>query len=53
MVSRDVTNRISRDLDISDWWVIYMLGRNLEPHIFRDVLHEFANEIQPKREDKD
>lgn len=53
MVPRDIVKRISRDLDIGDWWLVYMLGRNLDPIIFKDVLTELVQEIQPKRNDKE
>lgn len=38
-------------VDIGDWWIIYMLGRNLDPIIYRDVLAELSKSItvQPKK----
>ena len=38
-------------VDIGDWWIIYMLGRNLDPIIYRDVLADLAKSItvQPKK----
>lgn len=32
-------------VDIGDWWIIYMLGRNLDPIIYRDVLADLAKSI--------
>jgi hypothetical protein len=37
--------KISLKVDIGDWWIIYMLGRNLDPIIYRDVLADLAKSI--------
>lgn len=50
MVPREVVNRVSEELDIGDWWLIYMLGRNLDPIIFKDVLTELSKELKPSRD---
>lgn len=49
MVPRDVATDISNNLDIGDWWLIYMLGRNLDPIIYKDVLGELVKEIDIKK----
>lgn len=49
MVPRDVAPEVSDSLDIGDWWLIYMLGRNLEPVIFRDVMVELAKDVDVKK----
>lgn len=51
MVPRDVAYAISNHLDIGDWWLIYMLGRNLDPIIFKDVLTQLVEDI-PNEEKK-
>lgn len=53
MVPREVAHKISRDLDIGDWWLIYMLGRNLDPIIFKDVLTEFSKQLNTERNEKE
>lgn len=53
MVPRDVAKRASRNLDIGDWWLIYMLGRNLDPIVFKDVLTDFVKDVPSKREERD
>ncbi|KAJ6627580.1 Innexin inx1, partial [Pseudolycoriella hygida] len=52
MVPRDVAFAISKYLDIGDWWLVYMLGRNLDPIIYRDVLSQLAEDI-PEEDKKD
>lgn len=49
MVPRAVATHISNGLDIGDWWFLYMLGRNLDPIIYRDVLTELVKEIDIKK----
>lgn len=46
LVPSDVAHTVSDSLDIGDWWLIYMLGRNLEPVIYRDVLTELAKDVE-------
>uniref|UniRef100_A0A336LJ58 Innexin n=1 Tax=Culicoides sonorensis TaxID=179676 RepID=A0A336LJ58_CULSO len=31
MVPREVASAVTRKTDIGDWWILYMLGRNLDP----------------------
>jgi hypothetical protein len=52
MVPREVAEVVSRKTDIGDWWIIYMLGRNLDPMIFKDVMVELAKKIEVKRNKK-
>lgn len=52
MVPRSVANDISHNLDLGDWWIIYMLGRNLDPIIFRDVLGELVKEIDVNKKSR-
>lgn len=49
MVPREIAYAVSKKTDIGDWWIIYMLGRNLDPIIYKDVLAELAKQIQPKK----
>lgn len=46
MVPREVASVVTRKTDIGDWWILYMLGRNLDPVIYRDVLIELAKRIE-------
>lgn len=49
MVPIEVAEAISRKTNIGDWWIIYMLGRNVDPVIFRDVVSELAKKIESVR----
>lgn len=42
MVPLDAVESVSRKVSIGDWWVLYMLGRNIDPQIYRDVIVEFS-----------
>ena len=33
-------------MDVGDWWVLYMLGRNLEPLVYREVVSELAKKVE-------
>lgn len=52
MVPREVASAVTRKTDIGDWWILYMLGRNLDPIIYRDVLIELAKRIEPLKPGK-
>jgi hypothetical protein len=41
-----VAAAVSRKTDIGDWWVLYMLGRNIDPLIYREVIGELAKKIE-------
>lgn len=45
MVPREIAVAVSNKVDIGDWWIIYMLGRNLDPIIYKDVLAELSKSI--------
>jgi len=42
MVPLDAVESVSRKVSIGDWWVLYMLGRNIDPQIYSDVIEEFS-----------
>lgn len=45
-VPREVCEAVSRKVDIGDWWILYQLGNNMDPLIFREVLAELAKKIE-------
>lgn len=47
LVPREAAEAIGQKTDLGDWWVIYMLGGNLDPPIFKDVVAELAKQIEP------
>lgn len=53
MVPREIAISVSNKVDIGDWWLLYMLGRNLDPIIYKDVLVELAKSISlPSKKSK-
>ncbi|XP_066999441.1 innexin inx1 [Anabrus simplex] len=46
MVPREAAEAIARKTDIGDWWILYMLGRNMDPLIYREVIGELAKKIE-------
>lgn len=46
-ISIDVCNSIAKNCDIGDWWILYVLGMNLDPLIYRQVVTEFSKKIEP------
>lgn len=45
MVPHNVARQIASKLDIGDWWLVYMLSRNLDPIIFKDVLEQLLQRL--------
>ena len=41
-----VIDGITGKLELGDWWVLYMLGRNLEPLIYREVVSELSKKVE-------
>lgn len=52
MIPIEICKALSRKLDIGDWWLIYMLGQNLDPIIYKDVLSEFAKQVEPPKDNR-
>uniref|UniRef100_A0A1A9WPJ9 Innexin n=1 Tax=Glossina brevipalpis TaxID=37001 RepID=A0A1A9WPJ9_9MUSC len=47
MISLETCRILSERLDIGDWWLIYMLGSNLDPMIYKEVMNEFSKDLEP------
>uniref|UniRef100_U5EL41 Innexin n=1 Tax=Corethrella appendiculata TaxID=1370023 RepID=U5EL41_9DIPT len=52
MMPRETAQAVSRKVDLGDWWIIYMLGQNLDPIIFKDVMTELAKRIEPDQKER-
>lgn len=52
MVPREIARKVSKQLDIGDWWLIYMLGRNLDPVVFKEVLIQLSERLDRILENK-
>ena len=46
IVSRDAVDAICRKTSLGDWWILYMLGRNLDPLVYREVIGELSKKIE-------
>ncbi|XP_018335837.1 innexin inx1-like [Agrilus planipennis] len=42
----DVCEAISKKIDIGDWWVLFMLGTNMDPIIYKEIVSELAKKIE-------
>lgn len=43
----DICIAITKKVDLGDWWVLLMLGTNMDPLIYREIISELAKEIEP------
>lgn len=46
LIPGDIARKISHKLDVGDWWLIYMLSRNLDPIVFKDVLAQLLERLE-------
>lgn len=46
MLPRDIAENLSEKLDVGDWWLLYMLGRNMDPIIYRDVMTQLSDRLE-------
>ncbi|CAG5095240.1 Similar to shakB: Innexin shaking-B (Aedes aegypti) [Cotesia congregata] len=47
-LKRDAVETIVRRSKVGDWFLLYMLGENLDTIIYRDVMHELANKLSTR-----
>lgn len=40
---------LCRKVDMGDWWILLMLGTNMDPIIYREIIGELAKKIEPTR----
>jgi len=52
MVPKKTAEHISNNVDLGDWWIIYMLGRNVDPVIFKEILIEMEDRIEIRKRKK-
>lgn len=41
----EMAEAVSRRTDLGDWWLLYMLARNIDPLIYREVISELAKKM--------
>lgn len=49
-ISRKVASRrdariVTYNLDVGDWWVLYMLGKNLDPSVYNEIVVDLAKRM--------
>lgn len=44
-VSRTLAEALCRKTSLSDWWILYMLERNIDPLVYRDIAAELAKKL--------
>lgn len=42
----EVCRALCRKVDLGDWWILLMLGTNMDPVIYREVITELAKKIE-------
>lgn len=50
LVRRDAVETIVRRSKVGDWFLLYMLGENLDTVIYRDVMHDLANKLASRHQ---
>ncbi|XP_077284729.1 innexin family member shaking B [Arctopsyche grandis] len=45
LVKKESVDTIVRESKMGDWYLLYMLGENLDSVIFRDIMQEFASRL--------
>ncbi|CAG0907659.1 unnamed protein product [Darwinula stevensoni] len=46
MLPKDTCEAICRKTTLGDWWVLFLLGSNMDPLIYREVMAELAKKIE-------
>lgn len=50
LVPHEIADALCRKTSLSDWWILYMLERNIDPLIYRDIAAELAKKIEATKE---
>ncbi|XP_071447479.1 innexin inx1 [Hetaerina americana] len=45
-VPRETADIVAREAEVGDWWLLYMLGRNIDPCIYKEVVAELAKKME-------
>lgn len=49
LVSQDEIDLITKKCQIGDWFVLYQMGKNINPVVFKEFLSEFAERLDGKQ----
>lgn len=47
IASRHEINIVLRKTNIGDWFLLYMLGKNVDPVMFKEIVSEMAKKVEP------
>ena len=50
-VRNECIDLISEKSLVGDWFLLYLLGQNLDPIIFKDIMHELAKKLGYRSKD--
>lgn len=45
-ISRRDANVVASNLDVGDWWVLYMLGKNIDHYIYNEIVFDLARTLE-------
>ncbi|KAJ1527678.1 hypothetical protein ONE63_007637 [Megalurothrips usitatus] len=46
LIPHEVAEALARKTDVGDWWLLYVLGDNMDPLIYREVVSELSKKIE-------
>lgn len=47
-VKRNIVSRITKHFGFGDWFILYLLGKNINPIIYKDLITEISKAIEKK-----
>ncbi|XP_017784553.1 PREDICTED: innexin inx1 [Nicrophorus vespilloides] len=51
-ISMETCQAITKKVEIGDWWLLLMMGSNMDPLIYREIIMELSKNIEPSKSDK-
>lgn len=48
LVKRSLVSRIVKQFGFGDWFILYLLGKNMNPLIYKELVLELSKELEPK-----
>ncbi|KAG5896209.1 hypothetical protein JTB14_006655 [Gonioctena quinquepunctata] len=46
-IPMEVCRSLCNKIDVGDWWILLMLGTNMDPLIYRELISELVKKIEP------
>lgn len=47
-VKRRIVSRIVKQFRFGDWFILYLLGKNMNPLIYKELIIELSKELEKK-----